>query len=769
MNSTSYKLAFSLFLNFTSAQIDGFIFDLEANEPIQNVNISAGDLGTTSGSLGEFTLDVPLGTIIEFSHIGYETVKIKGRSGMSVNMQKKIIQSDEIIVNAGLIRERLRDKASSIFVATDEDIRDDATVNLQDLVDKIPNLNWAGGTSRPRYFQIRGIGERSHYFGEGPPNFSVGFLLDNIDISGMGMVGQLFDINQVEVFKGPQSSVYGPNAIAGLITLFSKDPTNELDLKSSLTIGTDNQLGFATVLGNGITPRISYRLSGVFETSDGFRKNISRDIRNSNEIEEAMLRVKLKMVPTKNVSILSTLLFSQINNGYDVWSPDNNISLKTYTDDPGKDSQDTYGLSINGDIVLNKHFKLKNIISMTNTKAYHSYDADWGDSTYWMSVLGDGYFPIRDYYQESKNRLSYSIESRIYSNQVVLGIYKREFQEKQDAIGYIYAGDGTDGSSDFKFNSIAGYLQHYIQPSEKFSFKSNIRYEIIDYLYDGETYYGDSLLTPVSHEVQDDLVGYRASLLYKASNNINFFFSSSRGYKSGGINQHPKLEDASRPFGSEYADNFEMGFKYIGHRLRSNFTLFQTTRSNQQISISDQVVKDDPNAFLFYTSNAGSGWTKGIESENIYTFSKNIKLSTNFGFLDTYVDNFKYQTKDWSGNIIEESGGGRSAAMAPSIMASFGLTIDIFNLLVNADISYKDEYYFSDSHNEKSSAYTLIDLNLTKKLENFSFKFLVNNIFDKRYPVRGFYFGLIPPDYPDQLWVSHGNPRQIAITVNYNL
>ena len=58
------------------------------------------------------------------------------------------------------------------------------------------------------------------------------------------MVGQLFDIDQVEVFKGPQSSVYGPNAIAGLITLFSKDPTNKLDLQSSLTIGTYNQLGF---------------------------------------------------------------------------------------------------------------------------------------------------------------------------------------------------------------------------------------------------------------------------------------------------------------------------------------------------------------------------------------------------------------------------------------------------------------------------------------------------------------------------------------------
>ena len=278
MNKTPLNLAYLLFTNFAFAQINGFIYDVVTNEPIQSVNISAGDIGTTSDKFGRFSLDMPLGTAIEFSHIGYEPVKTEGRSEMSVSMLEKIIQSDEIIVNAGLIRERLKDKASSIFVASNQDIRDNATANFQDLVDKIPNLNWAGGTSRPRYFQIRGIGERSHYFGEGPPNFSVGFLVDNIDISGAGMVGHLFDINQVEVFKGPQSSVYGPNAIAGLITLFSKDPTSGFDLKSSLTIGTDNQLGFAAAIGNAITPRVSYRLSTVFENSDGFRENISKNI-----------------------------------------------------------------------------------------------------------------------------------------------------------------------------------------------------------------------------------------------------------------------------------------------------------------------------------------------------------------------------------------------------------------------------------------------------------------------------------------------------------
>ena len=100
------------------------------------------------------------------------------------------------------------------------------------------------------------------------------------------------------------------------------------------------------------------------------------------------------------------------------------------------------------------------------------------------------------------------MESRVYLNKIVLGLYKKELQEKQDAAGYIYAGDATDGTSDFKFNSTAGYLQHYLQLSKKLSFKSNIRIETIDYFYDGETQYGDSVLAPVNHEVQDVLVGF---------------------------------------------------------------------------------------------------------------------------------------------------------------------------------------------------------------------------------------------------------------------
>ena len=95
--------------------------------------------------------------------------------------------------------------------------------HFEDVLAQVPNLNWAGGTSRPRYFQIRGIGEREQY--EGAPNPSVGFLVDDIDFSGIGMLATLFDVSQVEVLRGPQGTRLGANALAGLISFHSAEPS----------------------------------------------------------------------------------------------------------------------------------------------------------------------------------------------------------------------------------------------------------------------------------------------------------------------------------------------------------------------------------------------------------------------------------------------------------------------------------------------------------------------------------------------------------------
>ena len=171
----------TLFTQFLIAQITGIVTDKKSGEPILGVNVVAGEKGTFTNERGEFQLDVPRGIKLEFSHIGYQTQTIKAHTHMSVAMIEAVIMSKEIIVRAGLSDESLQKVASSVTVITGDYVRETGADHFQSLTEQIPNLNWAGGTSRPRYFQIRGIGERSHYFGEGPPNFSVGFVLDDMD------------------------------------------------------------------------------------------------------------------------------------------------------------------------------------------------------------------------------------------------------------------------------------------------------------------------------------------------------------------------------------------------------------------------------------------------------------------------------------------------------------------------------------------------------------------------------------------------------------
>ena len=776
MNIILYTIFFAIYVTNIFGQISGTISDSSSGIPIQHVNVTVGKKGTTTNSVGNFFLDVPLGTTIEFSHIGYKNITTIAKDSMLIGMAQKIIESDEIIVKAGLVNEKLKNISSSISIITNKDIREYEADNFQNILNKIPNLNWTGGTSRPRYFQIRGIGERSHYFGEGPPNFSIGYVVDDIDLSGMGMVGQLFDVKQVEIFRGPQSSIYGPNAIAGLISIYSRDPSTKPEFKSALQVGSDNQLGLSASFSNMITQSLSFRMSSIFQRNDGFRKNNSRNITDTNSKEEILMRFKLKFTPSNKISILNTFLVSNMNNRYDVWAPDNNTSFETFTDDIGEDSQNTYGLSINGEFKLNNKAKIKSIVSITSTKAVHAYDADWGDSLYWASMydwtpgfMGESYYPIRDFYQNEKNRKNISQEVRLYLNSFILGIYNKDLEEKQKANGYLYASEATDGTSDYDFNASAAYFQYNYPLTDNIFIKSNFRYESNEYSYLGDTYLQDSVLNPVIYNIKDHMMGYKAAITYKVSNNTNYFISLSTGYKAGGINQQPNLIESSRPYGPEYANNFELGLKFNKQDKISYITIFHTKRIDQQISVSDQVDKTEPNSFLFYTSNAGSGSAMGIELEHSYQLSHKIKLFSSFGILDSWVDKFTYQSTDWEGNIIEEYGGNREAAMAPRIMGSLGASLNIYDVLVNTNTSFKSEYYFSDSHNKKSNPFSLTDIKIKKKFGKVSLQFWIHNVFDKRYPIRGFYFGLIPPNYPDQLWITHGDPRQIGITVNYNI
>ena len=763
----------TLFTQFLIAQITGIVTDKKSGEPILGVNVVAGEKGTFTNERGEFQLDVPRGIKLEFSHIGYQTQTIKAHTNMSVAMIEAVIMSKEIIVRAGLSDESLQKVASSVTVITGDHIRETGADHFQSLTEQIPNLNWAGGTSRPRYFQIRGIGERSHYFGEGPPNFSVGFVLDDMDLSGLGMVGLLYDIDQIEIFKGPQSSVYGPNAMAGLISLKSTDPTDHFEMRTSTSFGSDNHYGGSSVMNVQFMKNMKLRLGGVNNYSDGFRENVTQSVTHTNKREESFSRMKLSYDPNNRLSILATLIYTKLENGYDAWAPDNNTDFKTYSNDKGEDSQRTYGYSLRANFEASENLSITSITSFTETDLVHAYDGDWADSSYWHdnhdfdpAVEGWAY---EFYDKNERNRANLSQEIRLSMGSIILGGYFKHLIEQDEAKGYLFGGIATDAISHYDFQATAGYAQYGLDLTSSLKLKANVRFENNSIIYDGSSqgfndYWEKIFLPPIHFNIDHSMLGYRAALHYLKDEYTSFYGSVSQGYKSGGVNQQPYLSDISRPYEPEFIQNFEIGLKHAIDKYRTQLSVFYGQRKDQQVSVSSQQVEGDPNSFLYYTGNAGSGTIQGFEWENMLNVSSNLSMDASLGYLKTWVDKFIY----FASEGMETSGGDREAAMSPVITGSLRLNYsNDSGIFGSVRSSYKSGYFYSDSHNESAEPYTLTNLALGKSFGKTTTTIWIRNAFDERFTTRGFYFGLIPPDYPDQLWKSYGDPRQIGVSMDY--
>ena len=181
---------------------------------------------------------------------------------------------EEIIIIGNWRETTLSKEDSSIAVLDTKTIQSQALKHFENLSYLVPNLNFAASDSRARHFQIRGIGERSGY--ERTPNSAVGFLIDDIDFSGQGGIATTFDIDQIEVHRGPQGARIGSSAMAGLIYISTKEPSKEFEGKSELVLGDYGTVNTGIAFGGPINANqdITYRLAVKKDYSDGFRKNI---------------------------------------------------------------------------------------------------------------------------------------------------------------------------------------------------------------------------------------------------------------------------------------------------------------------------------------------------------------------------------------------------------------------------------------------------------------------------------------------------------------
>jgi iron complex outermembrane recepter protein len=787
--SISYRLLISIIIltsTFISAlTLQGKIID-ESNNPIIGANIYTQNTGVTTNELGEYTITVEDNPTLTISHLAFGEIKLISSDIPKILILKSsMLNGKEVIVNAGLGEESEFNTPSSIFTMSKKELSHRSENHFQGVINLIPNLNFNGGTSRPRYFQIRGIGERSQYTGEGAPNFSVGFMVDGVDYSGIGMTGVLFDAQQIEVFKGPQSSIYGPNAMAGLINITTAEPTPFITGNSILTFGSDNDKTIGYAVGGPIFTGLNFRIAMQKHTQDGFRENIYCNKTNTNKKDEFFYRTKLNWMLTDNIRFYLNHFSANLNNGYDVWAVDNNEDFITYTDQQGMDSQIAKATSAKIEITNQFGAKASYQFSTLNSEMEHSYDGDWANNDYWLEYPYN-FDPALTWWEYSfydktiRNRDTDTHELRISSDNIsnfswILGYYVSETKESDDASGYLFGGDADMLNSEFKMNNNAFYAQISAKLN-KFDFSLNFRDENqnTDYTSSGLVFdwdiYDYTELPVITEDINHSFSGGKFSVNYSINESMNIFTSISKGYKAGGINQNPNLSENSRFYEPEFNNNFELGVKYISENIVANFTSFMMIRTNQQVQISTQQEEGNPNSFYYFTSNASEGTNMGIEFDAKYKIAEGLILKSSFGLLDTHIESYEF----WEDEETMLTLGNREQAMAPLYNFAFGAHYETKSgLFADVEFTGKDEYYFSDSHNQKSDAYQLLNYSTGYSNNKMTISFWTKNLLDTRYSTRGFYFGNEPiwnentqdHDYSDKLYISYGDPLHYGVSL----
>ena len=679
---------------------------------------------------------------------------------------------EEVIVTATLRPLPQVDVPTSVTVLDAATLRDAGQQHLEDVLALVPNLNWAGDTSRPRYLQIRGIGELEQY--QGAPNPSVGFLIDDIDFSGLGSAATLFDVDHIEVLRGPQGMRYGSNALGGLIYVRSAEPSDTAGARVEVGAGDYGERSYSAVLTGPVSALDSaFRVGVQHYNSDGYYRDVYLNRDDTDRRGELTLRGRWRYQPSDRLRVDLSLLHVQIDNGYDAFTLDN--SRNTRSDQPGVDSQHSTGGSVRLTYSGIGAATLTVIGTYADTLSKYSFDSDWGNPVLWAPYT----YAYTDV--QNRKRTTHSLEARLGTTNErglswLVGIYGQQLREgfDDDSAGIFF-----DPAAGGPIPPIAATLtnSHYQSRTGAVfgeidgDLSSQLRWSVGLRAERRTASYQDVISNPDStHDFRpaDNLWGGNASLTRKLNASASVYVTLGRGYKAGGFNLSEPLLPGQIQFGPESDLNFEVGYKaqWLDHRVRANADVFYMRRRSLQVKTSEQLDPSDPNTFVMFTGNADSGFNYGLESEVQWQATRTVTVGASLGLLQT-----RYHGFIQDGEVLPD----RALANAPSWQAALNATYrSARGLFARLDVTGMGSYYFDLPPNwTTSKPYGLVNGRLGWDAQHWSASLWGRNLLDKSYPVRGFYFSDTPQDFladpaVNRLYTQLGDPRAFGITASYS-
>ena len=659
----------------------------------------------------------------------------------------------ERVVVTGDFRQTTLDQLSASATILDQTrLRSRQPSHIDSVLNSIPNVNFAAGASRGRFVQIRGIGERSQ-FAE-PINPSVSFIVDEFDFSGLAAAGLIFDTKQLEVYRGPQATLYGTGALAGAVKLSSNNVGSDGPDYVEARIGNKDSYRIEGATGDDINSDWGYRVALVHDRSDGFVENTFLGRSDTNNIDETALRFAVEGSVDERTTLALTYRWYDIDNGYDAFSLDNDN--KTLSDEPGFDEHQTHAVSARsttstaaGDLIL--------IATHASHNIAYGYDEDWTFTGFhpWGYTSFDAYY--RDVETQTGELRFVSSESAALFDGMTdwtLGVFYKNTEEKL-LRQYTYL--DSDFASEYTPTTTAIYAQTESRLNDNLVLVAGLRVENYDFDYADNN--------QLTRAFDTTMVGGKVALQYTQGEHF-YYGSISRGYKGAGFNPDSRVNDDQRFFGEEYNWNYEVGVKgpLLTPDLVARAAIFYMDRKDTQVSDFDVITRDDGTAgFVDIIDNADLGTNKGAELELSWIASNAWQLDASVGYLSATFEGYTLA----DGTEVSEQRQAQSPKWTANLYSEYALTDDV---LWRVDVDYKSEYRFSDGHDVTAPSTALVNSEIVVLHGDWQTSLWIQNAFDREYYTRG--FGGFSNDPRDEYafeepYYQIGNGRQFGITVKY--
>jgi iron complex outermembrane receptor protein len=787
--------------NFLLAQtITGIITD-ENGEPLPNANIivEGTAIGVSSTFDGSYSINLPDGSgpfTIKVSFVGYQplTKQVDAKSQtVDFQLNPSVEELLTIVVTAENRQVNAQEVPISMDLISGPMLIKQGATDLTQLQNLAPGLNIVENTVFTQ-ITVRGVG--SH---DGAAEMSDQAILIGVDGEyinrPVALNATLFDIERLEVLKGPQGTLYGRNATAGAVNIIANKPkleTKEAEL--SATYGNYNTVKLNGSLNLPMGKTAAVRLAAMLNKHDGYRDGGPAGKLDDGNVWAARLGLTFKPVEALSIYVAGEYNKTDqtarsqygVNVAADVPTLNGQIPSNWTTDLP-----DEYDLADAGFLE----------IEQTAVRANISYDFGIATLAYkggYRYIDMYGYQPLTGYVPEAytyDNGLVYKTNS----HEILL---KGEMEKFVWQTGYFYGDEDQEVARGLVLPGVAGlfdgelpylnftvydvssttngiFAQATYKLTEKLGLTGGIRYTKDEksrtgsqlttapfgppgtpaYFYPNHPEVSDTGMTPNPGAGEWDQVTWLANLDYQIDEDKMIFAKVSTGYKAGGF-------DNLGSYDPEKITAFEIGSKnkFMNNRFRLNGSIFHYNYDDQQVKVFINTEVGDA------TKNAASTEVFGVEldGEMLVTPTDHLKLTVNY--LNAEFGEFPALANVVGAEPIEVNLEGNKPIQSPewTIIAGYNHDFMVGSGILNVGIQtmFKSEYYLTAFNwdMDKQDAYTKTDFSVTYMPSgNWDVRAFVHNIEDNR----AIQYSAFTGDGIDAYNWVFGTPRTFGTQVNY--